>query len=97
MNDLERLARAICHYQGNNPDWENPSPRRHVSRRVDGIDAIITDFQGPIWRMWVPLALAILTELRTPSDEMISAGRGWYDDHERSYTAMIDHIIAQGK
>lgn len=42
-------------------------------------------------------AVASLEAIREPSEVMCDGGRGWYDDHERSFTAMIDAAIGRGE
>ena len=68
MNDLERLARALCIADGLNPD----SDCRFCEESGVMHDVALED--SALWITYLPKVRAILQELRVPSKEMEEAG-----------------------
>lgn len=94
MTMLEKAARALAVRQGEDPDM----------RTWDSINNV----RGPdVWECLVPQARAVLEAVRVPSDSSARIGDSVYwdtsDPHETNedmkyaFTAMIDHILTEGK
>lgn len=103
MTDLEKMARAIADADA---DWA----RRKIAIKAPGIspqeaDRAIADAIAEAGDLgYAELALAALKAIREPSGEAADIGNGVCDRRCKEgamanciFTAMIDHIIAQGE
>ena len=62
---IERAARAIAVAHGVDPDGRSPGERRIIDN--NGLPTILSDWQRPLWEMWIEDARAALYAALAPS------------------------------
>lgn len=90
MSAIERAARALCAFDGKDPDEDY----RHDP--VTGITIDIADDSPARWTIYQGKAKAVLRALREPSEAMIKAGHTATErqfDLTAAYTAIWREMI----
>ena len=69
MNMVEKVARAICEAQGDDPDYLEPGD-------AHGIDAYFSDGEPAFrrWKNYIREARAAIEAMREPSNAILKAG-----------------------
>ena len=71
MTTLEKLCRAACEADGENPDAFHTKAALDAAARNEWP---VTDHAIPLWLGYRKQVLAVLTALEDPSDEMVEEG-----------------------